>query len=275
MGIADHVKGNFPYLELHLKQAEVGIDTREAIARALRRSSINALIVGAVLFGAFIYLEYQPFQAFLTGLMASIGLFGMIIFQDLMKYKIRIKRRVNDIDRNLLYALQSMEIEASSGLPIFESVKSVANGKYGALSSEFKLIVNNVESGSSLENELEATALRNPSTNFRQALWQISNSIRSGADLKVELKSIVTTISKEELVQIRRYGSKLSPIVLMFLMLAIIIPSMGVTVLIIVSSLPANIVSESTLWTILISTAIVQVLFINLIKGRRPNVSVT
>ena len=83
---------------------------------------------------------------------------------------------------------------------------------------------------------LEELALKNPSLDFRRTLWQVTSAIKSGADLGNTLENIVQNLSEEHKVAIRRYGSQLNPLAMMYMMLAVIIPSLGITFLIIFSS---------------------------------------
>jgi|GEM_PF-250855 len=275
MGVADSMKNSYPSLKLRLRQAESELDVREAIAQALRRSFFMAIVY----FLLFVVLFRAMGQDYLTATLFAIPL-SMVMFFMTYLYSIGgygriVRKRSKDINRNLLYALQTMQIHVSSGMPVFQSINEIAKGKYGAVSHEFKIVVDRVNSGSGLEKELEEAALRNPSQGFRQAIWQIVNSIRTGADLSRNLDAIVEGISKEELVEIRRYGSKLNPLVLMYMMLAVIVPSMGVTVMVIISSMPgASAISETTFWLILAAVAVMQLIFIRTIKSKRPDVSI-
>ena len=44
-----------------------------------------------------------------------------------------------------------------------------------------------------------------PSANFRKMMWQISNSLRTGADVSIALESIIEQISKEQLIEFKTY----------------------------------------------------------------------
>jgi flagellar protein FlaJ len=275
MGVADSFKGTTPFLKLRLKQAESDLTPREAIAVALA----NSVSLGIMYFAMFALLFYIIWNSLFLAAVVAVPLaavmFLMTYFYNIAAYARVVFKRTKDVNKNLLYALQTMQIHISSGMPVFNSIREIASGGYGAVSSEFKLVVDRVNSGSPLEVELEEAALRNPSTGFRQAIWQIVNSIRTGADLNRNLDSIVDGISKEELVEIRRYGAKLNPLVLAYMMLAVIMPSMGVTLLVIISSLPgASGLSEGTFLMLLMGVAVMQVIFIRTIKSKRPDVSV-
>jgi len=263
MGIAGSLKDSFPSLKLRLKQAESPLSDREAIALAFGNAVWMSLMYFALFLVLFNVLKTPILEAILFALVLSFVMFLFTYFYGLLSYGRIVRRRAKDVSKNLLYALQTIQIHVSAGMPIFQSIVEISRDKYGSVSSELKVVVDRVNSGSSLEKELEDAALRTPSQGFRQAIWQIVNSIKTGADLNMNLDAIVDGISKEELVEIRRYGAKLNPLVLMYMMLAVIVPSMGVTVMVIISSLPgASGVSESTFWMMLTAVAVMQLLFI-------------
>lgn len=275
LSLAGHFKSRSPSLKLKLKQAESGLSIREAKALALETAFLESAVYAMLLFILLHLIGFGIVASIAISMALSLGLFVMLYFNGIAYYGRAVSRRSHDVDKNLLYALQTMQIHVSAGMPVFASIKEISKGKYGAVSAEFRRAVRAVESGSSLEKELEEMALRNPSQNFRYAVWQITNSIKTGADLNRNLEAIVNSVSREELVEIRKYGSKLNPLVLMFMMVAVIIPAMGVTVLAIVSSMPgASAIPETTFWMMLAAVAIVQVFFIRTIKTKRPNISV-
>ena len=79
-------------------------------------------------------------------------------------------------------------------------------------------------------------------------------------------------MTNEQKVLIRKYGSQLNPLAMMYMMIDVIIPSLGITFLIIFSSFSGIPVSETMFWLILVSVAFFQFSFIGIIKSRRPSV---
>jgi pilus assembly protein TadC len=114
--------------------------------------------------------------------------------------------------------------------------------------------------------------LKNPSLYFRRSIWQLSNGIKAGSDVAIVLRSIIDNISAQQKIEIRRYGSKLNPMTLVYMMAAVIIPSLGVTFLIILSTFSGLVVSETMFWMILVFLALFQFMFIGIMKSKRPNI---
>lgn len=85
---------------------------------------------------------------------------------------------------------------------------------------------------------------------------------------------MVENLTNEQKVQIRKYGSQLNPMAMMYMMVAVIIPSLGITFIIIMSSFSGFEVTKSIFWSILGFIAFFQFMFIGLIKSRRPPVEI-
>jgi pilus assembly protein TadC len=161
-------------------------------------------------------------------------------------------------------------IQVKSGVPLFDALVSISNGNYGLISKEFKICTKKISTGLDQTIALEELALRNPSLHFRRIVWQITSAIKTGANLGETLDSIVYNLSQEQKVMIRKYGSQLNPLAMMYMMLAVIIPSLGITFLIIFSAFSGVAVTEMVFYGILFALAFFQFTFIGIVKSRRP-----
>lgn len=263
-----------PYMHVVLKQSEISeeykISAREYLAVSFFLSVMLFLILSV---GITLILYIGKSQMLFLG--PGIGAFiGMLIYIELNSYpKVIINRRVRDLEKNLLFALRNILIQIRSGVPIFNAMASVAFGNYGQISKEFKSVVEKVESGASVIDTLEEMAVRNPSIHFRRAIWQLVNALKSGSDVAKNLSDVITSLSKEQIVEIRRYQSVLNPLAMMYMMMAVIAPSLGITVMIILSSFPGmgSIGNEMTFWILLAGVMFMQFIFMSIIKTKRPN----
>ncbi|MBI4174844.1 MAG: type II secretion system F family protein [Candidatus Aenigmarchaeota archaeon] len=176
-----------------------------------------------------------------------------------------------DLERNLIYAVRHIYVQVTSGVPIFDAMLSVSEANYGTISKEFKIAVRNVNTGQPIEKALDDLALRNPSQYFRRTLWQISNGIKSGSDIGNILRNITDYISSEQKILIKLYGSQLNPLTLLYMMAGIVIPSLGITFLVVLSSFSGIPVTETMFWIILAFLLVFQFMFLGMIKSKRPN----
>ncbi len=268
-GIADRFTSE--NLKLQLRQAEIELDDIEYMSIVVFSSLFMFIIVFSMIFILGIIVA-QPLTAFLISICIS-GILFFVTFVYLRAYpKLLIKKRVADIERNLIFALRHLYVQIKSGVSLFDAMVSVSKSSYGLISKEFKRIVKEVNAGKPVGECLEDLALKNPSVYFRRSIWQISNGMKAGSDLGNILNNIINHISAEQKIEIRKYGSKLSPLTVVYMMIAIIIPSLGITFLIVLSTFSGISISEKIFLFILGFLTLFQFMFLGLIKSRRPNI---
>ena len=85
------------------------------------------------------------------------------------------------------------------------------------------------------------------------------------------LKSIIENIAAEQKIAIRKYGSNLNPLTLVYMMMAVIMPAMGITFMIVLSTFANLPISEILFWAILFFLGVFQFMFLGIIKSKRPN----
>ena len=163
-----------------------------------------------------------------------------------------------------------MLIQVKSGVPLFEGMVSLSRGDYGAVSEEFAKCTKEIGTGTSEVEAINNMAMRNPSLHFRRILWQLANAMRAGSDVGNALTVLVENLSSEQRTEIRKYGSQLNPLALMYMMFTVIMPSLGITFLFIMSSFSGLEIPKVIFYIILFSISIFQFMFLGLIKSRRP-----
>jgi flagellar protein FlaJ len=269
LGIGTFLSKIFPTMKIELIRANIDLDEREYLTVAFFSSFLWCLFTLIILLFLSFFKEFSSSIFFF--LIPFALLFSVFFYIRYYPGLITI-RKIKDLEKNLLFALRSMEIQIGSGISLFDSLVSISREKYGLISEEFKKVIKKISTGKSEIEALEDLVLRNPSLYFRRIIWQITNSIKSGADLSSTLRVIVEDLSYERLVSIRKYGSQLNPMAMIYMMMAVIFPSLGVSFLMILSSFSNVKLTELVFWFILGFTAFFQFIFIGLIKSRRPTV---
>jgi flagellar protein FlaJ len=197
---------------------------------------------------------------------------GFLFFIQINYPKIISLNKTREIDKNLIAALQDVLVQLNSGVPLFSIMVNISQSDYGGVSDEFKRIVMEINSGESSINAIEKYAKLNSSEYFRRSLWQISNGMRSGSDMASVVKESIRNLNEEQTIQIQSYGNKLNPLIMFYMLIAVILPSLGITFLIILSSMMG--LSELLVKGILIGTGIfivlMQIMFLGVIKSKRP-----
>ena len=102
-------------------------------------------------------------------------------------------------------------------------------------------------------------------------IWQIVNALKSGSDIGQTLKQIVNDLAVEQRVAIKKYGSELNPLALFYMMLVVIFPTLGIVfILILFSFVSVAIDIHVILMGVLAFLLIFQIMFIGMIKSKRP-----
>jgi len=271
----------FHQLETDLQECESMIDPKEYLAGALFALFSYFLLVSALLCliafagqGAAAAAKMMP-----VALIFGVAVGGSAFCYILLYPRMLSGKRKNDMEQNLLFATRHMMVQTSAGVPIFDSMVSIsqeygnATLDYGAISREFREIVKEVRSGQDLALALEASAEKNPSQLYRRMMLQLSNATRAGANVSLTLRELVSALANEQQIGIRKYGSQLNTLAMFYIFACIVAPALFIIFLTIAATLIDLPVGEPLFALMLVAIAGVQIMFIGLIKSRRPVVA--
>ena len=196
-----------------------------------------------------------------------------VMFSQMIYPKVFDSRRVKDIERNLIPALQDVLVQLNSGIPLFNILINIASSDYGPLSDEFKRAVKTINSGFPQIEVLEELSERNSSNFFKRTLWQISNGMRAGSDISIVIEESIKTLAEEQLLQIQNYGNKLNPLIMFYMVISVIIPALSIAFLTIISSMAGLPESLTTMLfiSVFVFVMIVQIMFLGIIRSTRPS----
>ena len=269
-GIGERLKKGLPEIDLELRYAEAGLNGREYIASSIVSSIIFffLILIISLLFLLNLQNKHPYLFSFLIALVFT--LFGF--FQQLYYPKLISAKRVRSIEINLMPALQNILIQINSGVPLYEALVAVANSNFGELSLEFKKAVKKISAGEDAIIALDNVALNNPSIFFRRTIWQLTNGLKAGGDISKVLKEVTRALSEEQLISIQRYGSQLNPLAMFYMLMAVIMPSLGITFIIIISSFVSlqEKVTKLIFLGMILLVVFFQIMFIGLIRSKRP-----
>jgi pilus assembly protein TadC len=175
------------------------------------------------------------------------------------------------IDKDILFAGKFMIIELKSGISLYQVLNNIAEN-YEGIGKHFKRIVQDIDLGTETLVAINNAILRTPSDNLRKVLWQLSNSIKTGIDVSTSLDTVLTQISKNQMIEVEKYGKKLNPIATFYLMLAVIIPSLGMVMGVVMASFLNFTINIWGFTVIAVSLSMFQLMFYGIIKVNRPSV---
>lgn len=208
----------------------------------------------------------------LLGILIGIVIGFLVVVQMIAYPNIRTRKRVRDIEKNLVFALRTILVQLKSRVSLFDSLYMIAStNRYGQLSIEMKKAVDKINTGVDEEDALQELAVNNPSPYLRKALWQIVNGMKAGADVSDILTESVSSMTREQQIEIEKYGNSLKILSLVYLMMGVIIPALGLTFLIVIGSFPKMNISEIMFWGLLGGIILAQFMFVGLMKSKRPN----
>lgn len=267
--IGEKLVNAVPHLKKSLYQAEMDTDPVLYVSLAVLTGLFYSIFMGGLI--AVISLVATGTVGFLAPLLAIVFFFVPFWYVNFYP-ALLAKRRVQDLEKNLLFALRHLLIEIRAGVPLFDAMVGVSSG-YGNVSKEFRKIVNDINSGRDQEDVLNDAAKRSPSLHFRRALWQVVNALQGGSDVSKALEAITDNFSEQQINKINRYGEELNPWTMFYMIVAVIIPSIGITFLIILTSMTGMAIPDLIFPLVIFGLAMFQFFFMGFVKSKRPSVS--
>jgi pilus assembly protein TadC len=260
----------FPDLPYKLKKANM-LDTAEEF---VKKTIISAIYTTFGLeFIIFLLLSKSlPFLHLLIVMLFSfVFLFFFMFFYFFQLPMIKINRVDKEINKEIVFAGRFLIVELESGVSLYDSMKNMGKS-YPVVGAYFTEIVNKINVGTPMEDAITEVIESNPSPALTKILWQVSNSLRTGSDVAEPLKTVVETLIKEQRIMVNEYGRKLNPLAMFYMLIAIIMPSLGVTMLTIFSIFIGIKLNLVILLTISFVIGFLQFMFIAMINSIRPPV---
>lgn len=268
MGIVASIVRKHPELKMQLRKARMPITPEDFVNKTLRSSVMIGVASGVLIF---FYTDKQGYPLYWPPI--ALVLCTWFAYLYLFKSPLLQQRKVaTDINKEVLFAGRFLLVKLNSGKPLVNAMVE-ASRSYGVSSRYFQEIVRDIELGTPLEDAIERAMYNSPSKHWRSILFQIQNALRLGIDVRTSLEAVLDEISHDYLMQIQRYGKKLSSITLFYLLLAVVFPSLGMTIMVVLLSFAGLQLSWGILATILVVVAFVQIMFLRIFTGIRPKVN--
>jgi pilus assembly protein TadC len=279
MDFVHYIYRKHPKLKRNLVLAHMKINPLKFIKKSL----INAILMSVALgiFSIFIIdrfflmnnINLPSIVTPLISIFIIMPILFIIFFPFILNTPISlIKKRKEDIDKDVLFAGRYLLIKLNSGQPLFNALID-GSRSYGVASKYFKEIVDDVNLGMPLEEAIERSMILSPSNSFQKILFQINNSLKIGVDVSDSLKGVIDEITSEQMTQIQAYSHKLNSVAMFYMLAAIVGPSLGLTVFILIVSLIGFNISLGMYVILWFFIVLIQLIFINVFRGIRPNIN--
>ena len=260
---------SMPGLKMKLLQAGRRDRAEEFVEKTLKGALI--FTIGII---AFLFMVTSRYGANPLVFIGILPFMFIIIFAYMMKMPDVIITKIDkEISKEIVFAGRFLVIELESGVPLYQALKNVI-ANYRAIGSYMSVIVDKVDLGTPMEIALQETIELTPSNNFRKLLWQILNSMKTGSDISKSMETVIDQIVREQMIELKEYGRKLNPLAMFYMIIAVIMPSLGITMLIVLSSFINFSISLLVLIFLALFFGFVQFMFLALIKQSRPAVEI-
>ena len=275
--IAEMLLPYFPDLKKKLRLADMDDDHVEFLEKIVA-STIYLSV--ALIFLTYLFLLGPITESlksdiimFVLMIIVPIAVIPVVILLYLMLYPEAARiRRQREMDYEIVFAGRHVVIALKSGMPLFDTFVGASKG-YGAVSREFARIVDKVVLGVPVSQAIREVVQYNPSKYFTRILMQIANALSSGADVGDSLESVLNQISKEQMIALKEYSQKLTPIVMFYMVFGIIVPSLGIVLATVVFSTISGGsfgISSAHLVITFLLISLIQFLFLGFIESSRP-----
>ncbi|MBI5003031.1 type II secretion system F family protein [Candidatus Woesearchaeota archaeon] len=190
----------------------------------------------------------------------------------MMSPKNIINKRKRELDQEVLFAGRFLLVKVHSGRPLLNALIE-GSQSYGIASKYFKEIVEDINLGTPIEKALDNAVKYSPSEKYRRILFQISTALKVGIDVSIPLSNAIDEITAEQLTEIQRYGKKLNSLALFYMLLAIVLPSIGMAIFVVVGGLLGLPIERNLFLVVTGALVIVQLIFVSVFKASRLSVN--
>ncbi len=255
-------------LKSELRTAHLRYTPLQYVNKSLKTTALYASLF-TVLF-AFV-LQKSKLSLFLLIPVFAI-LFILIFEYTLLTIRAKIRSRRRDVDKEVLFVGRYLLVKIYSGRPLLNALMETASSS-GIAAKYIKEIVDDINTGSTIEDALKNAMTYSPSEKLRKVLFHINNALQLGVDVTKPLESVLNEITKEEELEIKKYGKKLNSLVIFYMLAAIILPSLGTALFIVISSFLNFPINLKGLIVVIFFIVVIQFVFITLFKSIRPLVN--
>lgn len=258
----------YPNLKYQLRVAHIDATPEEYVRTVFVNSSKWLLLIGALLF---FMIEGRGDMRLFFALLPITYL--VAVWFGMQQPTIKAYSRAKDIDREIIFAGRYLLVKLHSGTPLVNALFQAANS-YGVASDYFKEIVQSIELGTPLEEAIEQAMTYSASDNFRKILFQIHNALKLGMNVTHSLEAILDEIQARQLIEIQEYGKKLGTISLVYLIVGVVFPSLGMTLVIVFMTFMEIQVGFEVYAGVTAGLGFLNYIFITMFKGIRPKLNI-
>lgn len=232
----------------------------------------NATFMGSMVFLIVFSLAIfagQPLEFFGFSVIASVSFALLTILYWMSFPRVHAQKRAQLVERELLFALRDVSVEMDAGMSFVDALELLTEG-YGAFSEEITEVIKEIRIGTPVEDALESSMHKNVSRIYKSAMLRIVSGIRSGADVPTLLSVVIENLTQEVKAQVKSYGQEINLWATLYLIVGIVLPSMGLTLMVMLSTFTGLTFTPVLIYTMTFFLLLFHASAIGFLKSRRP-----
>lgn len=212
-------------LKLKLKKAASKLTPFQYIHQTIGMTVMSLVALGFILFVA--TKKFLFFMLVSEIILVFLG--SYIIYKFWVGFvDVQIRKYAREVDGDLLFISEFFLVNLESGMPLGNAIQELSKldrpgGKF------FKRVYTEFQTGKDLTTALKDASIYSPSDSMRIFLKRLEDSLTIGVDLNSVLENFIVESSEKKIIEIRGFSKKINPIIMMYLLLGIVIPSLGIT----------------------------------------------
>ncbi len=111
---------------------------------------------------------------------------------------------------NLIYALRAIQVLLGAGVGIEAALSHISKGGYGRISDDFSKVLQGIDKGQRIEDEIRRLVIDSKSDDYRRLLNSILNNITSNTDMMGSLEQQASRAEENRNDKLKRYIEELS-----------------------------------------------------------------
>jgi flagellar protein FlaJ len=262
-----------PGLEKDLRTIDLGVEEETYALTSLLSATVYGLLF-VLLTIVILWLRGTYEEEVLYRTISIVGITFISLFFILhMIYPSMIAKKIAAAEnKDLLFALRELTMMVESGVILFDAMKSIGYGGYSYVSNDFARVVRKIEAGMPEREALKELALTSKNEYTKRACWQLVNALESGAPIENALRSLTEALENQLYNDIRNYSSSMNFLMLLYMLVAAAIPSLGLTFFILLSTFSGVGVTIETIWTLIVISVLAQLAIIGYMIKTRPEI---
>ncbi len=223
--IVRRIVRNHPELDLKLKKADSKYTPFQYVFNTIVMTIMSYIALSVVLF-----LMFKHNLIFLIVSLLSLTLFIPFLFLFWFNMvDVQVAKLSRELDADLMFISEFLLVELKSGLPLGNAIEKLSKFNRPA-GRFFRRLYLDFKTGKDLEKAIESASYYSASEKLKSLLKKLRDSLSIGVDLAPILEEFIEEANEYNLIKIKEFSKTINPLVMMYLIIGIVFPSLGVAI---------------------------------------------